>query len=36
MVVYIFTSKYDNLIFLGDFNAAVEDTDVVVTTSLVW
>ena len=28
MVIYIFTSKYDNLIFLGDFNAAVEDTDI--------
>ena len=23
----IYTSKYDNLIFLGDFNARVEDTD---------
>ena len=24
----IYTSKYDNLIFLGDFNAGVEDTDI--------
>ena len=36
----IYTSKYDNLIFLGDFNAGVKDTDtkifVVVTTSLLW
>ena len=36
----IYTAKYGNLIFLGDFNAGVEDTDikifVVVTTSLVW
>ena len=23
-----YTSKYDNLIFLGDFNAGVEDTDI--------
>ena len=35
-----YTCKYGNLIFLGDFNAGVEDTDkiffLVVTTSLVW
>ena len=24
----IYTSKFDNLIFLGDFNAGVEDTDI--------
>ena len=24
----MYTSKYDNLIFLGDFNAGVEDTDI--------
>ena len=24
----IYTSKYDNLIFLGDFNVGVEDTDI--------
>ena len=23
----IYSSKYDNLIFIGDFNAGVEDTD---------
>ena len=36
----MYTSKYENLVFLGDFSAGVEDTDiksfVVVTTSLVW
>ena len=24
----VYTSKYDNLIFLGDFNEGVEDTDI--------
>ena len=35
----IYTSKYDNPIFPGGFNAGIEDTDkcfVVVTTSLAW
>ena len=26
--IYVFTSKYDNVLFLGDFNAGVEDTSV--------